>query len=62
MGIIKTYILPNIKKYFPFTNFSNTLTFLFFLFLIPFIIPLFLIINSLINLIPDINIGGSIND
>jgi hypothetical protein len=62
MGIIKTYILPNIKKYFPFTNFSNTLTFLFFLFLIPFIIPLFLIINSSINLIPDINIGGSNND
>lgn len=58
MGLINLYILPYIQAYFPFATVSDTLTFLMFLISVPFIIPLLLIINSLIDLIPDINIGG----
>lgn len=57
MGLIKTYILPYIQAYFPFATLSDTITFLIFMLLIPFLVPLFLIINYLINLIPDTN-GG----
>jgi hypothetical protein len=59
MGLIKTYILPYIQAYFPFATLSDTVTFLMFMLLVPFIIPLFLIINSLIDLIPDFDIGAS---
>lgn len=58
MGLIKTYIMPYIQAYFPFATLSDSLTFLFVLVMIPFIIPLFLILNVLIDLIPDIDIGG----
>ncbi len=58
MGLIQTYILPYIKSWFPFATLSDTITFLFVMLMVPFIIPLFLILNTLIDLIPDINIGG----
>jgi hypothetical protein len=54
-AIINTYILPYIQKFFPFATFADTITFLFTMFFIPFVIPLFLIGSSLIDLIPDYN-------
>ena len=56
IGLIKLYVVPYITAIFPFATLADILTFLLFLVLIPFIIPLFLIINSLIDLIPDIDI------
>jgi hypothetical protein len=56
IGLIKLYVIPYISAIFPFATLADILTFLIFLVLIPFIIPVFLIINSIINLIPDIEI------
>jgi hypothetical protein len=64
IGLIKIYVVPYISAIFPFATLADILTFLLFLVIIPFIIPIFLIINSLINLIPDIDIPifGSKNE
>ena len=56
IGLIKIYVVPYISAIFPFATLADILIFLLFLASIPFIIPFFLIVNSLINLIPDINI------
>ena len=56
IGLLKLYVVPYITAIFPFATLADILTFLLFLVLVPFIIPLFLIINSLIDLIPDIDI------
>ena len=56
IGLLKIYVIPYIQAYFPFATVTDTLTFLLFLVSIPFIVPLLFIINSLIDLIPDVDI------